>query len=239
MIQITVRGAALAIAVFALCLPAQAQTMYRCGKQYQDRPCDGGQQGRSVGSATSSQPGVPATADAECARRGSDAMRIVWARETGATAEKLMSEIDAKPASPSLKAEEKSLVADVYRRRGTAPEMRAAIQSDCLAEKERQAQAAALAAAAARLQGQGAGFGAPTAAAPAAASEQDMRIADERQREMQGAREAERKKRTCASLNDSLERNRSALRAGGSGAAMDRLRERGRTIEGQMRDTGC
>jgi hypothetical protein len=237
MINITARhiaAVASATLMLSLFLSAQAQTMYRCGKQYQDRPCDAGQQGRAVGNATSSPPGAAASADAECAQRGSDAVKIVWAREAGATQERQFSEIDEKPLSASRKAQEKSLVAEVYRKRGTAPEVRAAIQADCVAEKERLAQAAALAAAAARLQGQGAAPGPQPAAAPGP-GEQDLRAAEENDREMQ----AERKRRTCASLNESLERNGKALRAGGSGAAMDRLRERGREIEGQMRSTGC
>lgn len=34
------------LAASALCAAAQAQTMYRCGNTYQDRPCDVGQMER-------------------------------------------------------------------------------------------------------------------------------------------------------------------------------------------------
>ncbi len=202
--------------------------MYRCGKQYQDRPCDAGQQGRAVGSATSGQPGVPATSDAECAQRGSDAVKFVWAREAGATADRQISDIDAKPASAAVKAYEKDLVAEVYRRRGTAPEIRASIQSDCIAEKEK------------RLRyGEGAAPAPSAVPASSGPSEDDLRMAEERRRQADAARAEERRKRTCASLNDSLEANRNEARAGGSASHMDSLRARERGLHSRMRENGC
>ena len=43
-----------------LCAPAYAQQMYRCGKQYQDRPCDDAKQGKVIGSTGSPQSSGPA-----------------------------------------------------------------------------------------------------------------------------------------------------------------------------------
>ena len=128
----------------ALCVPAAAQKMYRCGNVYQDRPCDNGQAAKVVsgnggGSSLPDKPG----ADAACTQRGLDSQKIVWSREAGATAEKMLAQ--AKTSS------EKTLVTDVYRRYGSAPQVRAAIEADCLADKEKAAQAAALLQAAARL----------------------------------------------------------------------------------------
>jgi hypothetical protein len=227
--------AAVVLAGAALCVPAaQAQTMYRCGKTYQDRPCDAGQQGRAVGSATSSQAGIPATVHADCAQRGSDAVKFVWAREAGATAERQYADIDEKRISAAEKAYERQLVADVYRRRGTAPEIRAAIQAECVAQKE---QAAALAAALRAAQGQNPAAGAP--AAPAGPSAEEQKAAQERRRDEQAAREAERKRTRCASLNASLESARGRSRAGGSAQAMERYRDDERRVESQIREAGC
>lgn len=230
-------AAAAAVLGAVLCASVEAQTMYRCGRQYRDRPCDAGQQGRAVGSATSSQPAAKAVADAGCAQRGSDALKIVWAREGGATAERLLSDIEGKDISASKKTEESKLVQDVYRKRGSAPQIRAAIEADCVTEKEKAAQAAALAAAAARLQGDAQPTAPATPSAPAssvAPGAEDLKAAEERR-----IREEARKKTLCAGLNADLERNRSSQRAGGNIASMERMRDAGRRIEVRMREADC
>ena len=221
--------AALALACAALCAPAGAQTMYKCGKQYQDRPCDAGQAARAAGGSASSAT-VVAGGDAECAQRGSDALKVAWSREGGATAEKLSAEIDAKNISSSRRAEEKKLVQDVYQKRGSAPQIRAAIEADCLAEKERAAQAAALAAAAARLQGN-----APPPAAEAAAGATEAKTLQEASVAGAGAPN----KSVCASLASNLAANRASQRGGGSPAAMEKLKEAERRIQAQAREAGC
>jgi hypothetical protein len=227
------------LAAMALCASVGAQTMYKCGRQYQDRPCDAGQQGKVMGGAAPSQPAPKAGADAECAQRGSAALIVVWAREGGATAERQLSDIEVKNTSPSKKAEERKLVQDVYQKRGSAPEIRAAIEADCAVEKEKAAQAAALAAAAARLQGDIQPAAPVTPATSSGPSDQDLKAAEERRRQEMAANEAERKRRQCASLNADLERNRSSQRASGSIASMEKLNEQRRRIEGQVREAGC
>ena len=64
----------LVAASFALCAQAQAQSMYRCGNVYQDRPCAAGMKSRVVGSTgVASAPSTPsAGVDPECAQRGRD-----------------------------------------------------------------------------------------------------------------------------------------------------------------------
>jgi hypothetical protein len=222
--------AAIAFSCLVLFAPADAQTMYKCGRQYQDRPCEGGQQGRAVGSAISSQGAANAVADAECSQRGSDALKVVWSREGGATAERLLAEIDAKSISSSKKAEERALVQSVYQKRGSAPQVRAAIEADCVAEKEKAAQAAALAAAAARLQPAVPATPAPVVAPGAA----EVRTTQEARSTDTGSNAA-----LCRNLNSSLERNRASQRSGGSRAAMENLRDAGSKLQAQMRDAGC
>jgi hypothetical protein len=149
-------------AALALCGAAHAQkNLFRCGNSYQDRPC-ATEPGKVIGksgapAATPPATGAtPATVDLACTRRGAQAQKIMWAREAGATAETQL----ATAATPA----DRKLVADVYDRRGSSVEVRAAIEADCSAEKARNAQAAALMEAAAKLQGQ------DTAASPSASA---------------------------------------------------------------------
>jgi len=233
------KAAGAVLAGIAFHASADAQTMYRCGKQYQDRPCDAGQQGRAVGSATSSQSAATAASDADCAQRGSDAVKIVWAREGGATAERLLSDIGAKSISASRKAEESKLVQDVYRQRGTAPEVRARIEAECVAEKEKAAQAAALAAAAAKLMG-GSQSAAPAAVpAAGAVSSSSSGSTGAVPGQDDAARAAENLARLCARLSGDLELNRSKQRAGGNVGTMESLNNQRRDIESRMSSAGC
>ena len=75
----------------AIIAQAEAQTMYRCGSVYQDRPCDAGAKSKVVGStgSASAAPAPAAGVDPECGQRARDSQKIVWAREGGATEERL------------------------------------------------------------------------------------------------------------------------------------------------------
>src|SRR5258706_3464322 len=124
-----------------LCGSALSQTMYKCGRVYQDGPCADGK-GKSMGAATSEAPAAaPASGPyaAECAQRGKDSLKIVWAREGGATEERMLGEAATEP--------QKRLVQNVYRRRGAASQIQVAVEADCLVEKEKLEREAALAAA--------------------------------------------------------------------------------------------
>jgi hypothetical protein len=114
--------------------PALAQKMYRCGSNYQDRPCSG-QDSRVISRSGAGQD-APAAApvDAACARRAADAQKVAWVRETGKT------EAEQVAAQPG----QRELIAQVYRRRGSSVDIRNGIEAECVAEKERAAQAAAL-----------------------------------------------------------------------------------------------
>lgn len=213
---------AILIAGSGLAASASAQTMYRCGNKYQDRPCDGGQPGRAVGSAgTASQRGA---SDGDCGQRGIEAQKIMWAREGGATRERLLSDRDARGQPYDSR-----LVHDVYSKRGTAAEVRSAIEAECVAEKERAAQTAAT------LKALGLDRVAAPAAAPITVSREDPKLAEERRRQA----EAEAKEQRCASLNAQLENMRSRQRTGGSIGTMESLAQQGRTIEVNIRDSGC
>jgi hypothetical protein len=199
------------IAATALaCAPAQSQTMYKCGKVYQDRPCDGGQKGRAIGSTGAAAPASqPGAADAECAQRGRDSLKIVWSREGGATEERLVAEAST--------AEQKRLVHEVYRRPGAASTVQAAVVADCVAEKQKLELDAALAAAAAE----------PDPAAEA------------RLRAERDAEQAETKKRVCAQYQAQQDDLRSRERAGGNVQAMESLNTARRRLRERMSASGC
>jgi hypothetical protein len=208
----------------ALSGPADAQTMYRCGKQYQDRPCDTGQQGRAIGNATSGQPGR--MADADCSRRGERAMRIIWAREGGTTADVALSQAGND--------DDRRLVQEVYQKRGSASQIRAAIESDCAVQKERDAQAAAMV----KALGLPANpqSGQPPAAQPPA---EDPKAAEARRQRLAADEQAARKRETCSRLNDDMQRILASQRAGGNISTMEKLNDQRRDIARQMSDAGC
>lgn len=218
--------------------PAHAQKMYRCGNSFQDVPCAGAQQGKVVGSVgTPSAGGASAPAkDGQCAQRGIDAQKIVWMRDNGASKDRQISDLDSKSISDARRQEETRLIESVYRKRGSAPEMRVAIEAECIAEKERFAQAAALAAAALRLQGDA------SAAPPAparAGGDPDLARLQARQSEEINSNEDSFKASRCADVARQVESLRREERAGGSVSTMNRLNERRRALDDRRRSEGC
>lgn len=110
---------------------SQAQTMYRCGSNYQDKPCANGQQGVVVGTAKTSSQSTTTPApsvDPSCKRRGDDAKKIIWMREAGAQKNDLLAK--------STSTEQSQLIADIYAVRGNANDIRANIEKSCMEEKD-------------------------------------------------------------------------------------------------------
>lgn len=214
---------------------AAAQTMYRCGSAYQDRPCAAGQSGQAVGRTTTTAASAP-TSDGECRQRGADAQKMSWAREAGQTLEQQQERIDRGQSSASRKAYERELALQVYARRGSSAQVRAAIEADCVAEKQKAAETAAAAKA---LGLQPAAPQTVPSAAPVGPSAEDRRAAEERARQSASAREAQRRQERCQSLNAQLDGVRSRQRAGGSAATMDSLSQQRRDIEGKLAAGGC
>lgn len=207
------------LAGIALCAPAQAQTMYRCGKTYQDRPCDNGQQGKVIGSSEAPRASPKSVADASCARRGEDAQKIVWAREGGALQDKLLAE--------ARSGERRKLIADVYAIRGTTGEVRAAIEADCIAEKEMAAKAGMM------------GGDVPY---PSRDTERKAAAASDADRKSENAVRAEQsamRKRVCDGLKEQLAGNRESQRAGGGVETMERLNQQRRDTESELKTAGC
>jgi uncharacterized protein DUF4124 len=215
-----------------LAAQAHAQTLYRCGNVYQDRPCDAGQKGKVLGSTGAAGSAGPATqtggVDPECVQRGTDSNKIVWAREGGATEERLLSEA----ASES----QRRLVRNAYRRPGAASSVQAAVEADCVAEKQREEQEAAIAVAAA-LKARREGGGAGLQPSPAQASADPK--AQEQAAQQRAEYGADQKKRQCARYKDDMDRLRNLERAGGSASTMDSLNDQRRGLREQMSRAGC
>lgn len=232
--------------VAALCimlhLDAGAQRMYRCGSAYQDRPCEGKQEGKVLRDFSGSAPVANAQSkDAQCSQRGAEAMKIVWRRESGAMREQQISALEGQPIQGLSHGESVALIESVYQKRGSAPEVRAAIEAECVAEKERLVQAAALAAAAEKLRAGGAAPASPPGSAPGSRgpSEADIsRFEARRQEEIAENQEAFKKTR-CADLARQYENLRRQERAGGSSATMARLNEQRRALDERQRGEGC
>lgn len=217
------------------CAPAGAQKMYRCGSTYQETPCTGNLQGKEIGIAGPARVQSGGT-DAACAQRGAASQKIVWAREAGATAEKALADVEGKGLSRSQKEEEKRLIADVYQKRGSAPEIRAAIEADCMADRQLQSEAAALEQAAARLRGKTQPIASPSRPEE---SEDDLRAAIARQRDEEKATDASRKKALCDKLNARSEDILRTQREGRPAQEFERLRAQRESVQRQARDAGC
>jgi hypothetical protein len=105
---------------------AQAQTMYRCGSNYQDKPCANGQTGKVIGTqrATPTEAETKNAVDSVCAKRSEDAKKIIWMRQGGAAKEDVMAKADSVA--------HQRLVDEVYATRGDTPQIRASIEKRCM-----------------------------------------------------------------------------------------------------------
>lgn len=206
---------------------AQAQTMFRCGSSYQDHPCEGKDPGKVIGHSGVARASAKPGSDASCVQRGADSQKIVWAREGGALAEQQLAE--------ARTAQQRKLIADVYQKRGTSTEISAAIEAECVSEKERAAQAATLIEAAKLLAPPTPGVG----AGPNSAAEPDRKVAESAAAKDNAARDAAIRKSRCENLRTQRENVMSRQRAGGSGATMDSLYQQQRTVDKQLTENGC
>jgi hypothetical protein len=207
----------------SLCTNVQAQKVFRCGSKYQDQPCDSAtpsKEIRGLGSGSGSATSSAQVADANCAKRGADAQQIMWAREAGKTAE-------AQTAQATSE-DQRRLIADVFNRRGSALEVRNAVQANCMEEKAQAAQAAALLAAAMKAQG-----AAPAAPPDASGSTPAMAGSQTAQQASSD------NKNQCNNFNSQLESIRNRQRTGGTTKSMESLSQQRQSVEKAARDAGC
>lgn len=199
---------------------SQAQNLYRCGSTYQDKPCDNGQ-----GQLIKKNP-LPSTSDkppldANCIRRGEEAKKIIWMREGGAFQDRLQSEAKTN--------EQRKLIADVYALRGNANDIRAKIESDCMADKEVERK---------------------TGMRPV---DDEVKRHQDAERKASGenpkdtpkdskqadSSEAERKKKLCEDIRRQIAAASNSQRAGGSAKDMETMASNKKEIENNLKELGC
>lgn len=224
---------AAAVLSFSLLATGAAHAVYRCGNVYQDRPCDekGPQAHLTPGmkAAPAAGPSAATAASpfaAACTRAGEEAQKIVWKREAGATQEKQMAELPNTGSRAAMA----SIIDSVYRKRGSAPEIRAAIEAECVAEKQKEADDAA--ALKLLLQSRQAGGAAPAPAAAAGDAPSEAPAARKGQATI-GASSS------CPSWRSEQETINAEFRKGGNAVRMEQLQNRRRDVEKQLRDGRC
>lgn len=227
-------GRVAAVALLACLMPVvgHAQTMYRCGATYQDRPCNGVDSkpvGNHVRQAAGQSVGA-ASIDPACQARGTAAQKLMWEKESGRT-------LDEQLAKPGVDA---SLARNVYGRRGSSLEVRRVIEAECVKEMDQANEAAALLKAASKVQQPGVAAasggnqvlppsgGIGVASAGAQSSADDL-----------ASRKAAAKAATCSAVATELNELTQAQRTGGDAARMDVLAARVRDAQSRKRAAAC
>jgi hypothetical protein len=230
----------IAAIVSAFVASGAAHAVYRCGNVFQDTPCDAAGTQMTPGGVRPSQPApraaTPAPAGtatagaspfaAACSRIGEEAQKMVWKREGGATQERQMGEL------PAGNRQEMAKVLDsVYRKRGSAPEVRAAIEAECVAERQQAADQAAVLRALLPANASQAGL-APTPSSAADASASTASTASK-------AQAGSGPNPACVGWRRDLAWVNGQLRAGGNAASMERLQGQRRDIEKSLGESRC
>lgn len=223
------QGVVACLAAMLLPMLTQAQTMYRCGSSYQDRPCSG-VDSKVVGRGAATQPVAQAAAgpvDPACQARGAAAQRLMWERESGRTLDEQLSRggVDTE------------LARAVYARRGSSVEVRRGIEAECVKEIERAKEVELLLRAANKGQGVGVGGELPSSR-PGLAGKSAVEASPAGPSPADAAR-LQAKATSCASLNAELGRLSQTQREGGDAALMDDLKARARDAQSRKKATGC
>lgn len=207
----------------------QAQTLYRCGNTYQDKPCVPGQQGKVVGtdSGRAGDAKNAAPGDAQCSQRGVAAQKIVWSREAGA--------LEAQMLDKARNDDERELITEVYRQRATAPEMKRIIEANCIKEKQLAAQSPKPNPATKAAANAGAS---KTGKSDRKNEASDGADTDEAEKEIALA-ESEKKKVMCAKLREEILHTISLQRRGGSHEEMEAYNKRKQALDSQFFRAGC
>jgi hypothetical protein len=167
----------------------------------------------SAGEAASTST-IKLAADPYCIKRGADAQKIVWARESGKTAEDMGRQAESD--------QRRQLIAEVYAQRGTAPQVRDAIQAQCPRDRD--------------LMGPGVlpfnsqgGSGYATDARPTGKSETNNPV-----KAAAGSRD-----NSCDYFKQQMESIHGQEHQGGSAQFMESIRQRRYSIEQSARAQGC
>jgi hypothetical protein len=220
--------------LLAALAPAAAQTLYRCGNAYQDRPCSSGQPPGKVVNTTGAgvAAGPRAAITTACAQRGEAAQKIAWVRETGQTEEMQLAGAGAEGLDASL-------ISEVYRHTGSAVQVRNAVEADCMAAADR---AAAAAVRLALPDGDAAAPALPSRPIPASMltpDAPDPQVLARQRADEEARAAAASKKARCDDLIVRLDTIRQTQRLGGSAAAQEDMKQQYRAAEQQVRAAGC
>lgn len=198
-----------------------AQQLYRCGSTYQDKPCAAGAPEKVMrSSAAEVAPGNSTLAqgvDPYCIKRGTDAQQIVWSRESGKTAEDL--------SRQAQNDQQRQLIAEVYALRGSAPQVRDAIQAQCQRDRER------MGASAMPLGAQGGVYTQPNS--------RSTGNSDSTQGGSAASGATGSTYNNCDYVKQQMESIRNQERQGGSIQTMESLKQRRYSVEKSARAQGC
>ena len=237
-------GLALAALLASLLSGTAQAALFRCGNVFQDRPCDAGVQqqqlrpGGGGGGASNASASAATRASpfaAVCVRVGEHAQRIAWQREGGATLDRQVSAIP----QASDRQEMIAITQAVYARRGTATEIRASIEAECVQRKTEAAQASEALRNLHKQAGQGVVEGAPggtTAPAPAVVPTAAPGAAAPG---APGTGATTAPNPACAGLRDQATAVEARLRSGGRVETMEMLQRQRRQIEKSQSEAGC
>jgi hypothetical protein len=121
----------------AACSASAAPNLYKCGATFQDKPCDTEVQKKySSVTGSFSKEQVNVTADAQCADRGAQALPFIQARTNQQALESVHAQIDGKPIGRLEKVREKELATAVFAKKGGPAEIRGAIETECMDNKQ-------------------------------------------------------------------------------------------------------
>lgn len=205
----------LAVLLWPVATPAQ--TLYRCGNTYQDQPCGKGQQERVIGVLHAPTENPAANIDVGCRQRGEEAKKIIWMREAGATQERLLADGGSE--------ERRKLIGDIYAQRGNSADVRAAVEKDCMEEKNR------------NRPPQKSGPGNNPAAKPETTG--DAASASAAASANTGKSDATRTQGLCKQLREVLGQMQNGERSGGNAEEMESMKTMRRDTEKEMKNLGC
>lgn len=205
-----------------------AQTMYRCGSSYQDKPCANGQTSVVVGtqkSAARDQSERVSQIDPACKAKGEEAKKIIWMREGGAQKNDLLAK--------SNSIEQSQLITEIYAVRGNSNEIRANIEKNCMELKDLSKRSIALPDAA-TLQALVAAQQAAQNAEKSNVGQADAKKTGRDQSLEDAGPPPVKKRLPCPSLKNQLEIVNVSLRAGGDVQSRQTLQQQKRELEKEV-----
>ncbi|HSV34868.1 MAG TPA: hypothetical protein VLI46_04890 [Ramlibacter sp.] len=127
-------AASVCLGVLLAAPAALAQRMYKCGANYQDRPCaeESVQQRFSHASGSFSIGQVNPDTDKDCARVAGEALPLWQRMHNGESLAKLKAEVDGRPISRYEKSQLRDVLIALREYRGTPQQVRSQLETQCM-----------------------------------------------------------------------------------------------------------